>query len=87
MLAHEVVHIPPRATAMAWENRHLVGSAPTYEQVEHLLFPKGGENPARENLWDECVLAYEEFCPDDGWEDELWYPDALDSSLDGQYWH
>ena len=87
VLAHEVVHVPPRDTAMAWENHHLVGSMPTYEQVEHLLFPKQGKNEARENLWDECVLAFEEFGPEPAWEDELWYLDAIDSRLDGRYWH
>ena len=86
LLAHEMLHIPARETAMAWERHMLVGSTPTREQVEQFLFPHQGNNEARENLWDKCVLAYAGLNLDAQWEDTMWYPDVIDSSLDGAYW-
>ena len=87
LLAHEILHIPRQEAAKAWERHILVGSTPTYDQVERFLFPKEGKNLSRENLWDKCVAAYEDMGLDVGWADALRYPDALDSSLDGGYWH
>ena len=38
LLAHEMLHVPARETAMAWERHMLVGNTPTREQVEQFLF-------------------------------------------------
>ena len=43
LLAHEILHISRQEAAKAWERHLLVGSTPTYDQVERFLFPKKGK--------------------------------------------
>src|SRR6185436_8011255 len=47
LLAHEILHVPARETAMAWERHMLVGNTPTCEQVERFLCPQNGQQMSR----------------------------------------